>query len=651
MRLLAVWCLAALLAAPSSLAEPQRVNPNVPGLFKRVVAKPGAELRSQPGGAVASKPKAFTTLYVFDSKVQGGKTWLGVGPTAAGAQTGWILQDQSVALKHLLILCPATRQNRERAIFFRDQASLAKVAKDAKRATVYKEAVKQAGTDNVPAAIGAVAIEPPNVANCLDAFTFMPIVEVAGGNLIQGLGNLSFYKTLSVPLPVKPSNEDAFRTGVVFVIDTSISMGPYIEAVRKSVAKISNDIRNTPTGKDVSFGIVAYRDSKKAASTPEYVTKIIHPLEQTFRAAEFDKNVKALTESKASNADFREDAVAGLAEALNLAGWAKFQAKTIILVTDAGMRDHNDPKSETGLGLDHIAAEARTKSISIVSLFLKTEAGKAEHAEAAGQHRAIGKADGDPDRLIEVIGGSVGEFGQNVDKALAQAARNARETAAQAAERLRQTCSNTARLSDVDRVLCDLDATTQAMRVEWLGRRAGISPPSVVEGWVSDIALDSADSVKRNTAFRPFILLTRNQMNDLRLAFKPLLTITDTDIDTNRQKVIEIFQSAIARGAVDASLSDSGCRSGANSCRVNDATNLKSLLPAWISQLPLSSPFMKLKVGDWVDTLKRRSDVGRVKAITVALDRWIDSPKGWIKLAPDATRDEEVYAVPWELIP
>src|SRR5690606_16930538 len=105
-------------------AEPQRID-NVPGLYKRVVARPGAELFKEPGGAVLSKPKAFETFYVFASRNRSGKTWLGVGPTAKGNQTGWLAADSGIELNHLLVLCPATRQNRERAIFFKDQASLA----------------------------------------------------------------------------------------------------------------------------------------------------------------------------------------------------------------------------------------------------------------------------------------------------------------------------------------------------------------------------------------------------------------------------------------------------------------------------------------------------------------------------------------------
>jgi len=652
LRRIVLLGLSCLLITVPAIAEPERVQPNVPGLFKRIVAKPGAELRKDPKGAVIAKPKAFSTYYVFGNKAEAGKKWLNVGPTAAGQQIGWILEEQSVPLQHLLVLCPAARQNRERAIFFKDQAALSKMAKDANRVTTYKDSVRQAGTDTVPASVGAVAIEPPNVANCIDAFTFMPIVSVADNNFVPNLGNLRYFKTLSVPLPVKASKEPDFKTGVVFVIDTSISMGPYIESVRKSVARVSSEIRDKPSGKNVSFGLIAYRDSKKAASTQEYVTEVVHPLEETFRPAVFDAKNKVLQESKASNSDFREDAVAGLAEALNLPGWDKFQARTIILVTDAGMREHDDPKSQTGLGLDHIAAEARTKGIAIVSLFLKTEAGKAEHADAARQHRAVGKADGDLDRLVEINGGSLAEFAANVDKALAASARNASENSAQAAQRLAQTCATTARLSDIDRVLCDLDATTQAMRVEWLGRKAGASPPTVVEGWVSDLALDSPGSVQKSVAFRPFLLLTRNQMNDLRLAFKPLVAINGADIDSNTQKVIEVFQTAIARGAVDTStLAGSGCRPGANTCRIDDATSLKALLPAWIGQVPLTSRFMKLKVSDWVAPTTRRGDIDRVRAIIVALDRWIDSPRGWVKLAPDASRDEDVYAVPWELIP
>lgn len=646
-------CFTGLMAPLPALAEPLRID-NVPGLYKRVVAKPGVELFKEPGGAVLSKPKAFETFYVFATRNRSGKTWLGVGPTAAGNQTGWLAADNGIELNHLLVLCPATRQNRERAIFFKDQASLSKMAKDPARAANYKKLVEQAAADRAPAAAGAVGLEPQNIADCIDAFTFMPIVSAVTGQNANLSGSIParFFETLSVPLPPKASNEKDFRSAMVFVVDTSKSMGPYIERIRTSVAKGAVNMRNTPGGKNVSFGLVAYRDSTKAAATPEFVTQIVHPLGETFNAAEFDAKLKALKESSASNADFREDAVAGLSEALKLPGWDKFQSKTIILVTDAGMREGDDPLSETRLTIEHIASEAQTKNISIVSVLLKTPAGKNEHAEAVRQHQRIGKADGNPDRLIEVDGGSVEQFGVNADKAIEAAIRAAGESYAAASQRLAQDCANPQRLSDADRVLCDLDATTQAMRIEWLGRRDGVTPPAFVKGWVADTALDSASVPTRGTAFRPFLLLSRNQMNDIVAALEPLAAIEVADIDSNRLQVLQILQGAIAQSAGDPStLANSGCSGGANRCRLGDASRLKDLLPVWMKRLPLESRFMTLTVSDWVAAPDRRKDVDRIKGIVITFNRWIDDRRGWVKLSPGANRDEEVYAVPWDVVP
>lgn len=647
-RALVLSLLGVLVLVGVASTEPLRVKPQVAGLFQRVVAKPAARIFKTPGGAVLSKPKPFETFYVFERKQHAGATWFAVGPTSAGSATGWISEAESERLDHLLVLCPTRRDTRERAVMFKDAPSLGKVGQDPQRVENYKKLVGQAKGDSVPAGVGAVGIEPENVADCIDAFSFMPIRSV-GSAAVSGIGNSRTFETLSVPLPAKPPQNEDFRHGVVFVIDTSTSMGPYIEQVRNSVAKLSANLRNTPAGKAMSFGVVAFRDSKKAQRTPEYVTKIVHPLEPAFRPAAFDAAVKGLKESPTSNADFREDAVAGMAEALKLEAWDKFQVRTVILVTDAGMRDRADPLSETRLDPATIALEMKNKGIAGVSVFLKTEAGKAEHAMALGQHRAITRSDNIADHVIQVTGGSVAAFGASIDAAMKRAGEAVTADLAQLRARV-QSCANNQQLPEIERVLCGLDANTLAMRVEWLGRKQGATPPSVVKGWVTDVSLDSPNAIRMSVAYKPFVLLTRNQMNDLKIALEPLLAVVGEDIDTNTKKMIEIFQTAVINGAVDPALLQ-GARGSGNRVQVADSQNLGVLLPSYLSVLPLKSPLMTRTVKDWIGVQSRADDKGRVERAVIALDRWMDQRRGWIKLTSGAPASEDLYPVPWEMIP
>lgn len=52
-----------------------------------------------------------------------------------------------------------------------------------------------------------------------------------------------------------------FNAGVVFVIDSTISMGPYIERTREAVSKILDRIEAANLEEQVKFGLVSYRDS------------------------------------------------------------------------------------------------------------------------------------------------------------------------------------------------------------------------------------------------------------------------------------------------------------------------------------------------------------------------------------------------------
>ncbi|KAG1383271.1 hypothetical protein G6F59_017805 [Rhizopus arrhizus] len=52
-----------------------------------------------------------------------------------------------------------------------------------------------------------------------------------------------------------------FSAAVVFVIDSTISMDPYIERTREAIKKVYQQIESEKLGKQVKFGLVAFRSS------------------------------------------------------------------------------------------------------------------------------------------------------------------------------------------------------------------------------------------------------------------------------------------------------------------------------------------------------------------------------------------------------
>src|SRR5690606_5931120 len=65
-----------------------------------------------------------------------------------------------------------------------------------------------------------------------------------------------------------------FSAAGVVVIESTIAMEPYIERTREAVRKVYEQIEAENLGKQVKFGLVAYRSSVKAVPGLEYTSRM-----------------------------------------------------------------------------------------------------------------------------------------------------------------------------------------------------------------------------------------------------------------------------------------------------------------------------------------------------------------------------------------
>ena len=127
-----------------------------------------------------------------------------------------------------------------------------------------------------------------------------------------------------------------FSSAVVFVIDSTISMDPYIERTREAVRKIYAKVEAEKLGDKVKFGLVAFRSSTKAVPALEYVSKIYADPNKVKDGADFMAKVAELKQAKVSSSAFDEDAYAGVMDAVNSIDWRPYGARYVVLITDAG---------------------------------------------------------------------------------------------------------------------------------------------------------------------------------------------------------------------------------------------------------------------------------------------------------------------------
>ncbi|HEX7313824.1 MAG TPA: vWA domain-containing protein [Pyrinomonadaceae bacterium] len=155
------------------------------------------------------------------------------------------------------------------------------------------------------------------------------------------LGMVTALARTYTPEPTDPAPDPNSKTEktleMVFVLDTTGSMGGLIDGAKQRIWGIVNEVMQTPAKPNVRVGLVAYRDRGDS-----YVTQVL-PLTN-----DLDKVYTTLMEYRADGGgDGPEDVRRALSDGVRKAGWSKPQtnvAQIVFLVGDAP--PHDDYRQE-----------------------------------------------------------------------------------------------------------------------------------------------------------------------------------------------------------------------------------------------------------------------------------------------------------------
>lgn len=634
----------------TSAAEPMLL-PGKKTLYQRVLTRPGAELVSAPGANDGKLIDALSRFYLYADEEQESKRWLQVGVDTRGDTKGWVLAERTVPWKQQLTLGLTNPAARDRMLFFRSADDLKKILALDNPAEVTAPLVKnieQGGRDE-----RIVAIEPDKHIDINDQFYLLPILDfdeiyTTAGHKVKTLEVASVTqqglppnRQERVPSPV--TLLESFKAAVVFVIDSTISMRPYIEETKKAVDRIYGRIRDAGVLDKVSFGLVAYRAGIEKIPKLEYLSKKFADPTEVEDADDFLGKVAALREARVSTAEFDEDAFAGVIKALEDVPWSQFGARYLILVTDAGALQGG--KSKTGLEAAQVQSEAGELGVAVYALHLKTPEGRENHAGAEATYRGLTKNAYLQEPLyFPVAAGSVKQFGKSVDT-LADSIIDHVKRASQG-----ETVAGSAKTSQVakespkqtatpgaDPELKRLQALTRAlghaMQLAYLGKAEKTSAPRVFEGWISD--LDFADPTKRTVDVR--VLLTKNQLSDLEMILRKIVDAADRGV-LEPGRFFDSLRSIAAQYGRDPNLATRP-----------EATKLADLgiLGEYLEGLPYQSDVMHLDQDTWSRWGPQRQYdfINRLKAKTQLYARYNADLGRWKPLAEGSPVDEHVYPV------
>ncbi|MGY4817752.1 protein kinase domain-containing protein [Pseudomonas chlororaphis subsp. piscium] len=605
-------------------------------LFQRVLSKPGAQVSSQPGAAPSGAAlPAFSVLYVYQRKAVAGGSWLEVGAASDGQRDGWLPAEQVSDWKQSLVLKFTERSGRSPVMFLRDVSGLERFLADTAQAR--SALLKAQNEGSVDPQI--VALEPAASAIPQDQFYLLPIFEAresfdANGQPVQLLNVASIDPGDTAPGKAEgaaKASSGAFRTAIVLVVDTSVSMQPYIDRVRKVVQALHQQIASRGDLDSVSFGLVGFRSNVEKTPGLEYVARPLVSLEEGRDPQRFLELAGQVKATNVSSHAFNEDAFAGVMEAVEGMDWSPYAGRLILLVTDAGALRKNDPLGRTQMNEAEVREAALSKRIKIYALHLRTEAGRKNHDFAEQQYRSL-TADANPqigDLYIPVAGGDVGRFGDTVT-----------EIGSVFAEQVHQARNNQvpslAPPQGAPSVASKATAIGYAMQMDFLGRRSAVRAPQLITAWTSDHDLTNPTL----PAFQVCVLLTKLQLNDLQQSLKLIV-----DAARRTQTSPKDFFQEIASASAHMSRDPTRLKQGGNLVE-------GGILGEYLEGLPYRSKSLTMTQDLWLSlsVAEQQDFIDELESKIRLYETFHNDIANWVRFG-DAQPGDALYRVPLATLP
>ncbi|MFQ0998167.1 vWA domain-containing protein [Gilliamella sp. BG6] len=619
-------------------------------LYQRVLSTPTCELKSNIADPTGKSLPAFSRYYVYDRKNQNNQQWLNVGPDSYGKTIGWINDSCTIAWNMQMTLVFTNPVDRDPLLFFKDKAALTAIVDADKPETLLKP-IREALKAN-KAAPEVLAQEPKEFVDFKSNFYLLPILQ--GEEVMNGRGfyervlevaSVSKQESLIKNNPKQNTAQTAddsanqvvpFKAAIVFVIDSTISMDPYISRTKEAVTRVYQHIEKEKLQEQVKFGLISFRSSLKASDKLEFVTKIFADPNKVKDKEDFKKLSASLKQASVSTSYFAEDSYAGIAQALNDINWNSFGARYMILITDASAIPGDDKLSSTGMDAAQLRLEAQHKGVAIYALHLKTPSGAKDHQVAAAQYSDLTYNDFIHKSLYyPVNAGDVNEFGKKVDllaQALSEQVKLAYRGEASVGNALNAKDDN----SDM---LKDALLLSKAMQLAYLGDVKGTKAPSVFKAWIAD-----KDFVKPTIpTAEPRILLTKSQLSDLSDVVSKIANAANDGLISADDMFSQLRSVAAAMGQDPSKLkSDS----------VTKIADL-GLLGEYLDNIPYKSDVTGLDQDTWksMSGLEQEKFIRNLNSKIRYYQKCNADVDRWISLAEGSDPRENVYPIPLEMLP
>ena len=651
----AILCSLALLLGASEYAsarEPLLV-PGKTTLYQRVISHPGTVSYKSPNAEITGVVDSFTPLYVYDKKVVNGEEWLEVSPSSGASSTQWIRSLNGSRWDKALSLTFTERMGRDPVMFFRSYDGLNQLITSEKLSDELTRLVREYRHDTLDASSPLIALEPKASAVPREQFYLMPIFDhsleyeqyglkmLKVGCINPGSGEVA-PKTVAVPEPRK------FKSGVAFVIDTTISMKPYIEKTKEFIHNTYNALEKSPLAEDLSLGVVAYRNSTRHDQNIEYVSRVVSPLTPVSGRQVMERGLNDLDEAKVSTHAFNEDAFAGIMSAIERLDWNPYAIKLAVLITDAGAIRNDDKYSSTGLNEEEMRDLLAQKGIRLLVVHLQTEAGKRHGlAKTEKQYRTLTSV---KDANLKSVylplpaynaQTASQQFGK-LSKAMVNILLKIMKQNAEG--QMTQKPEAVAAATPEEKMAQIAQCIGYAAQLEFVGSEKNTQAPRMLEAWAVDKDLVSLSEGKPTEALSVTVLLNKRQLDSLAYQLQTVVDAAKSARDIDSSQLFQRIVSLSAQTVRDPNKLQEG----------GSAANIAELgvLPEFLEGLPYVSWIMGMTAEGWsaMSSMEQDAKIRELESKIQLYKEYHNDTANWKSFgSPDPA--DAMYRVPLTSLP
>jgi serine/threonine-protein kinase PpkA len=614
---------------------------------------------------------AFMPLFVFSREVQsvlgaGGRPEgrYQVAMSEQGPPVGWLKAEDVLEWRQALTAAfthPGSGEEaRQRVLMFRRAEDIDALIASEELELQALQLYRRIGAGEVPPQV--LSKEPEAFTDINKTFYLLPIVgarlrDLYGDELrlvrvasaLPGeradreapdlLTNRRFYQDQSKTAPA-PEVVKAIQVDVVFVMDMTLSMQPYIDRTREALEGIVRSMTRDGLQERFRFGLVGYRDAIEQVPALEFVARNFTP--RLLDVADFigvlEQEARAAT---VSSPGYSEDLFAGVEQGLDSA-WRANSLRIMILVGDASGHPPGHAQNSTGKDADVLAMAAQDLQVHILSLQLLNPKHPEDQPLAAAQFGRLARVRGaearEPSR-IQVRTDQEEDFQQAVEGVSRLSTRFVGLTREQGAKSLDDLDDLDAGVEQEDsvpgRAVKAMKRVIRSAMVEYLGQAA--KPPRDLLAWAADRDLT-------NPSFRALevrVLLSKEQLSDLILALDRILQA----LQQAKMSNLDFFDALQGLAAQSMKRPDEIARV--------DSVRQAGLVPKFIESLPYRSEILALDRERYASlTAEQRSDL--IRRLGAKLSQYVrinESVDGWQSLSGQDGAGRKLYPLQLDYLP